>query len=103
MKTTGKSKRKRSSGDSTPPDQEPMSGSTLCRQVIGQAVKDAARGSEKEQAEVVRWLVSPDFIRICEGAAVNPEDWRIRIALLFRSTPGLRLYYAKKMLDELNH
>lgn len=68
---------------------------------MGQAVKDAARGNEKEQNDVVRWLVSPDFEAICKGAGLNHEEWKIRIALLFRSTPGLRLYYAKKMLDEL--
>ena len=69
---------------------------------MAQAVKDAARGNEREQAEVVRWLVSDDFAAICRGAGVKPEEWKVRIAELFRSTDGLRLYYAKKMIDELN-
>lgn len=99
---TGKSNASSSSGDSTPTDPEPTSGYTLCRKVMAQAVKDAAKGSEKEQAEVVRWLVSNDFPDICKGAGVKAEEWKVRIAELFRSPPGLRLYYAKKMIEELN-
>lgn len=99
---TGKSNASSSSGVSTPKDQEPTSGYMLHRRVLSQAVKDAARGSEKEQAEVVRWLVSDDFPLICKGAGVKPEEWKVRIAELFRSPPGLRLYYAKKMIDELS-
>ena len=68
---------------------------------MAQAIKDAVRGNEKDQAEVIRWLVSDDFTGICTAAGINPGEWRIRIAELFRQSPGLKLYYAKKMIDEL--
>lgn len=101
MKTTGKSKASSSSGDSTRKDQEPTSGSTLCRKVVAQAIKDVIRGTDAERAEVVRWLVSDDFTGICTAAEINPGEWKLRIAELFRASPGMRMYYAKKMLDEL--
>jgi len=101
MKTTGKSKGNSSSGDSTSSVPEPTSGYILCRKVVAQAVKDVIRGTDAERAEVVRWLVSDDFTRICTSAEINPGEWKLRIAELFRATPGMRMYYAKKMLDEL--
>lgn len=101
MKTTDKSNASLSSGASTQKGREPTSGYILCRKVMAQAVKDVVRGSEKDRAEVIRWLVSEDFTGICTAAGINPGEWRIRIAELFRQSPGLRLYYAKKMLDEL--
>lgn len=60
------------------------------------------RGSERDRAEVIRWLVSEDFTKICTAAGIQPGEWRLRIAELFRSSPGLRLYYVKKMLEELS-
>ena len=101
MRTTGKSNSSTSSGGSTPSAPEPTSGSTLCRAVVRQAIKDVVRGSERDRAEVVRWLTSDDFSAICTGAGITPGEWKLRIAELFRSTPGLRIYYAKKMLEEL--
>lgn len=61
------------------------------------------RGSEKDRAEVIRWLVSEDFTGICAAAGISPGEWKMRIAELFRQSPGLRLYYAKKMLEELGN
>ena len=101
MKTTDKSSASLSSGVSTQKDHEPTSGSILCRKVVAQAIKDVVRGNEKERADVIRWLVSDDFTGICKAAGIIPGDWKLRIAELFRASPGLRLYYAKKMLEEL--
>lgn len=101
MGTTGKSSKSISSGGSTRTNLEPASGSILCRRVVAQAIKDVIRGSEKERAEVVRWLVSDDFGEICRIAGLDQGEWKLRIADLFRASPGMRMYYAKKMLEEL--
>jgi hypothetical protein len=68
---------------------------------MAQAIKDVIRGTERERAEVIRWLASDDFGEICRIAGVDGAEWKTRIAELFRSSPGMRMFYAKKMLDEL--
>jgi hypothetical protein len=65
------------------------------------AIKDAVEGSESARRDVVKWLVNHDFDTICEIAGVDPQQWRPRIAELFRTSPGLQVYYADKMIREL--
>jgi hypothetical protein len=95
MSTTVKLKRRSSPGASTEISPRSSSKYTLCRRVMCQAIKDAVYGSESEKRAVVRWLVSEDFQRICHLAEVNPEEWQVKIAELFRGPAGLRVYYAR--------
>lgn len=101
MKTTGKSRKSISFGVSTNTTQEPSSKSILCRHVMLRAIRDAVGGTEAERKDVIRWLASPDFPLICGLAGVPPDEWRRRIADLFRQSTGLRVYYANKMIEEL--
>lgn len=66
------------------------------------AIKDAVEGGDKAKRDVVRWLVSNDFDTICALAGVDPQSWRPRVAELFRTSPGLQVYYANRMIKELD-
>jgi len=57
----------------------------LWRAVIKQAIDDArgfrlgaSVGRERAQADVMQWLNSQDFIRVCEMAGLNPDKIRSR-------------------------
>jgi hypothetical protein len=79
-----------------------MSESTLlCRRVVGQAIKDVIRGTDRQRADVLMWLATKDFEDLCSAAHIPAGEWKLRIAELFRSSPGMRMHYAKKMLEEL--
>lgn len=101
MSMTDRSRKSTSTGDLTPTTPESSSKSSLCKQVIVRAIKDAVEGNDNARRDVVRWLVSHDFDTICEFAQVDPQSWRPRIAELFRTSPGLQIYYANKMIKDL--
>jgi len=101
MSTTAKSNSRKSHGVSTATTPASLSPSTLSRMVMCQAIRDIVNGSESARNEVVHWLVSDDFKEICHHAQVDPDEYRIQIANLYRCSPALMVYYAKKLTQEL--
>lgn len=96
MQTTGRLSANSFDGDATPSSPDASSKSLLFKRVIAQAIKDAVYGGSVQKREVVVWLVSQDFPAICAAAGIDASEWKLRIAELFRTSEGLRMYYAQK-------
>lgn len=69
--------------------------------MLVQAIKDCL-GSERERAEVVLWLVSPDFPKIVEPLGYEAGPLRLRIAsILTQKSAAMATHYANKLLTEI--
>jgi hypothetical protein len=73
----------------------------LLKRVVAQALKDAVSEHAKLRSEVVHWLVSPDFITIMQKLQLDPDEWRLKIANLFRDSRQLAVWRARRLNDEL--
>lgn len=67
----------------------------LWRGVIGQSIRDIYEGDPKARAEVFVWLVSSDFVTVCDLANVHAEDMREQMVTLSDMPLGLARKYGR--------
>ena len=74
---------------------------SLLKSVLVQAIKDCV-GTEEQRAEVIHWLVSPDFQRIVGPLGYEPNDMRLKIAnILTQKGSAMAVHYCNKLLEEI--
>jgi len=66
--------------------------------ILIQAFRDFCSGRAADQSSVSRWINTPGFREVCEGAEVEPEATRNRFIALAKLRPSIR----KKLLSEIS-
>lgn len=81
----------------------PESCSRLWQAVITQALSDIAIGRQRQRDEAIGWMISKDFLEVCEAADVEPGALR-RLAQVLADTDDrhIRVSMIARIRSRLN-
>ena len=97
MLMTDKSSKNIYIGDWIEKDQELMSECRLWKHVVCQAISDSYLGSPKEKVRVGEWLMSDDYITVCDMAELHPENLFKLIKEILTSKPVVARYLGERL------
>ena len=97
MLMTDKSSKSTFTGDWTEKDLELMSECRLWKHVICQAISDSYLGSPKEKLRVGEWLMTDDYIIVCDMAEMHPENLYKLIKEILTSKPIVARYLGERL------
>lgn len=73
--------------------------SLLWRHVLSQAVRDIYDRDVRIREEAMRWVLSPDFLTVCDFAFVEPDSMKEQIANLAMMPMILALKFGPQLRD----
>lgn len=74
--------------------------SYLWRACLGQAVRDLY-GDDRDRADVLLWITTPDFLTVCDFADVEPASIRDQILNLSMMSKPLAKKYGQALSKEI--
>lgn len=66
------------------------------------ALRDLAKGGRK-RSDVVKWCLTPDFEKVCDGAGIPPEPLKKSIAMLLNSDEAIIRYHCARLEQEFQN
>ena len=97
MLTTDKSNKNIYIGDWIEPHHELTSESRLWKHVICQAISDSYLGNKRQKLAVGQWIVSEDFIMVCDLSSLNSDRMEKLIKEILTSKPVVARYLGEKL------
>ena len=97
MLMTDKSKEKLFIGVWTETHHELTSESRLWKHVICQAISDSYLGTAKEKISVGEWILTEDFVAVCDLATLNSENLSNKIKEILTSKPLIARYLGERL------
>ena len=94
---TGKLNKSIYTGAWTGKDQERTSESHLWRHVVCQAISDSYLGNKRQKLAVGQWIVSEDFIMVCDLSSLNSDRMEKLIKEILTSKPVVARYLGEKL------
>ena len=97
MLMTDKSSKSTYIGDWIEKDRELMSECRLWKHVICQAISDSYLGSAKEKLKVGEWLLSEDYVVVCDLAELHAENLSVMLKEILMSKPVVARYLGERL------
>ncbi len=97
MLMTDKSNKKSFIGGWTETHHELTSESRLWKHVICQAISDSYLGNKRQKLAVGQWIVSDDFIMVCDLSSLNSDRMEKLIKEILTSKPVVARYLGEKL------
>jgi len=65
--------------------------------VICQAISDAYLGNDKEKLSVGKWILTEDYVAVCDLATLNSENLSVKIKEILTSKPLVARYLGERL------
>ena len=65
--------------------------------MICQAISDSYLGTHREKLSVGKWILTEDFVDVCDLATLNSENLSVKMKEILTSKPVVARYLGEKL------